>query len=89
MLLPEHAKTLSGLPYAQYFRKTIPPLLQVWKFWVSGVATLVTGLPGVLGNGLSLVVLSRRWGTAHSIYQARQYGLLPVGFMTVLFRQNL
>ena len=44
--------------------------MQVWKFWVSGVATLVTGLPGVLGNGLSLVVLSRRWGTEQSSYPA-------------------
>ena len=34
---------------------------QEWKFWLSGVATLITGLFGLLGNGVSLVVLCRRW----------------------------
>ena len=36
-------------------------LFQEWKFWLSGVATLVVGTLGIIGNTLSIVVLSRRW----------------------------
>ena len=33
---------------------------QVWKFWLGGVATVITGGLGVVGNALSLVVLCSR-----------------------------
>ena len=34
--------------------------LQEWKFWLSGVATLVTGVFGIIGNAVSLLVLCKR-----------------------------
>ena len=35
--------------------------LQEWKFWLSGVATLVTGVFGIIGNAVSLLVLCKRY----------------------------
>ena len=32
-----------------------------WKFWLSGVATLITGVFGTIGNTISLLVLCKRW----------------------------
>ena len=34
--------------------------MQEWKFWLSGVATLVTGVFGIIGNVVSLLVLCKR-----------------------------
>ena len=34
--------------------------MQEWKFWLSGVATLVTGVFGIIGNAVSLLVLCKR-----------------------------
>ena len=31
-----------------------------WKFWLSGVATLITGVFGTIGNTISLLVLCKR-----------------------------
>ena len=55
-----------SLQYKTYNAKELEPTpeklsSQEWKFWLSGVATLITGLFGLLGNGVSLVVLCRRW----------------------------
>jgi hypothetical protein len=35
----------------------------VWKFWVSGVCTVVTGGLGTAGNILSLIVLCKRYNS--------------------------
>jgi hypothetical protein len=35
----------------------------VWKFWVSGVCTVVTGGLGTAGNILSLIVLCKRYSS--------------------------
>ena len=34
--------------------------MQEWKFWLSGVATLVTGVFGIIRNPVSLLVLCKR-----------------------------
>ena len=31
-----------------------------WKFWLSGVATLITGVFGTIGNTISFLVLCKR-----------------------------
>ena len=39
---------------------SIKMIKQEWKFWLSGVATLVTGVFGLIGNAVSLVVLCKK-----------------------------
>ncbi len=41
----------------------VNPCVQVWKFWVSGVCTVVTGGLGTAGNILSLIVLCKRYNS--------------------------
>ena len=41
-------------------KEQIKNYFQEWKFWLSGVATLVTGVFGIFGNAVSLLVLCKR-----------------------------